>query len=164
MAQTCKLNAEEYKEYISSLETIGNALASAFSNNPNCFVFDDSSDDEDYSDRMVQGHIPTTNDSYLSIVQDQDTIIPFESTTEPRIQLTDQEVYDLLEEMETWSINMEGWDDENHDDHYWDLWQKLKTLTYDENYISNFTWEKTEDIHQMAREKLLSYWKFGEEI
>ena len=102
-----------------------------------------------------------------TIIENPNIIDPDDDDTTKPTQLTEQEVYDLLEEMETWSISMEAmkdWPDEIKDDYYWDLWHKLKTLTYDENYISNFTWEKTEDIKHMARDKLLSYWKFGEEI
>lgn len=145
---TGNLTPEQFQEYVHSLDIIGSVLAKTIAENPMDFG-------------------PEDDDSYLSIVQDQDTIIPFESTTEPKekpTQLTDQEVYDILEEMETWSINMEDWPDEIKDDQYWDLWHKLKNLTYDENYESNFTWEKTENIYQMARDKLLSYWRFGQEI
>lgn len=119
--------------------------------------------EKNISSKMIYEEMPEKNENYLTIVQDKDVIIPFDTTTEPskekKMKLTEKEVCDLLEEMETWSINMEGYDERKI---Y--LYNSLLNLTYDENYESSLSWEKTQDIYQMAREKLLCYWRFGEEI
>ena len=121
---------------------------------------------ENTLDKMVVQTTPDTNDNYLSIVHEQDIIHPFEQTLQPQIldnanKLTEEELDHLLEEMETWSINME---DQDIEEEYASLKSRLMNLTYNEKYISYFTGEKTENIYNMARDKLLTYLSYGDEI
>ena len=116
--------------------------------------------------KMVVQTTSDINDSYLSIVHDQDIIHPFEQTSQPSLlevsnKLTEKEVDDLLEEMENWSFNIE---DQDIEDEYTNIKTRLLNLTYNESYISSFTFEKTENIYNMARDKLLAYLRYGDEL